>query len=130
MKKQLLACILLCWIAPFLFSQQYSVRRLPTQGKPTVPKAINSNGDVVGYFYIDNTQTFFHPFLWTKSTGTQDLGTLGGDLGKADGINDRGEVVGSAMNDTRMAGFYWSQDTGMRDLGSLTGGDTIATAIR
>ena len=92
-----------------------------------IPTGINSNGDVVGYFYLSGGG--IHAFLWTKSKGTQDLGTLGSDTALASGINDRGEVTGFSHTGTRMAAFIWSENAGMRDLGTLTGGDSFGEAI-
>ncbi|MHC4094239.1 MAG: hypothetical protein ACYSVY_28860 [Planctomycetota bacterium] len=36
----------------------------------------------------------FHAVLWTEGRGMVDLGTLGGDFGVGNDINERGEVVG------------------------------------
>jgi probable HAF family extracellular repeat protein len=121
MRKQTLICILLCCLVRLVSAQQYSVQNIPSPGKAASPGGINSRGDVVG----GNSR----PFLWTKSTGTQDLGTMGGPFGEAVRINDREEVVGSVHNGSRMAAFLWTQDAGMGDLGTLSGGDTFAESI-
>lgn len=70
------------------------------------------------------------------------LGTLGGDLSVATGINDGGEVTGrSTVADGRVHSFIWSRSAGMRDIGLLPGttevwdpainnrGDVVATAM-
>jgi len=77
--------------------------------------------------------------LWQKDGQIIDLGTLGGNDSAAFAINDRGEVVGGALNDildpfsfpglaTQSRAFLW-QDGIMQDLGPLGGPDAFATAI-
>jgi probable HAF family extracellular repeat protein len=63
--------------------------------------------------------------------GTQDLGTLGGgSWSAAYGLNNTGEVVGSAMlSNGHFEGFTWTQQTGMVSLGTLGGKDSHATAV-
>ena len=55
-------------------------------------RGINNLGQIVGDtdFVPGTPQAFF----WTSANGAQDLGTLGGDLSTAYGVNDSGEVVG------------------------------------
>ncbi len=114
-------------LVPWVAAQEYTVSNLPTLGLRTIPNAINSNGDVVGYFYLDKRA--HHAFLWTKSGGMQDLGTLGGEFSVAAGINDRGEIAGYAETETQMAAFVWTRSSGMRNLGTQSGGYTFAMAI-
>jgi probable HAF family extracellular repeat protein len=55
---------------------------------------INSNGDVVGYYFDASGH---HAFIWTASGGMQPLpGTLGGCCTLARQINDNGLIVGEA----------------------------------
>ena len=63
--------------------------------------AINSKGQIVGYFVLtDRTDPpFRHPFIWEKGGPMVDLNTLipansGLELVTADNINERGEIVG------------------------------------
>jgi probable HAF family extracellular repeat protein len=62
-----------------------------------------------------------HPFLWDPITGWQDLGTLGGTISGATGINDNGQVVGTSSlpGDATNHIFIWEQSTGMVDIGGL-----------
>ena len=56
--------------------------------------------------------------LWSKSKGLRRLGTLGGAESIANGINDKGEVVGASTNSAgAMRAFYWTASRGLVDLG-------------
>jgi len=57
-----------------------------------------------------------------------DLGTLGGTLGSAAALNNRGEVVGQSnlAGDLIFHPFLWTKSRGMQDLGTF-GGDTGTT---
>jgi probable HAF family extracellular repeat protein len=76
-----------------------------------------------------------HAFLWSPQDGMQDLGTLGAEYGYANGINDRGHVVGDSQTSSgAFHPFLWSRKCGMQDLNDLiTPGSGIelsgATAI-
>jgi probable HAF family extracellular repeat protein len=81
-----------------------------------------------------------HAAVWDEGRIT-DLGTLGGYLSVAQAINNRGQVVGLALNDipdpvsafglyvgTQMRAFLW-QGGVMQDLGTLGGPDACAALV-
>ena len=70
------------------------------------------------------------PFLWTKDRGMIDLGTLGGTIGAANALNNRGQVIGSsnlAGDQTPPHPFLWD-DGKLIDLFTETVGANPVTA--
>jgi probable HAF family extracellular repeat protein len=82
--------------------------------------AINNSGQVAGVSDLTGDKTF-HAFLWSKSTGMQDLGTVAGDVASdAIAINDKGDVVGVSLDDQFNPKAFLRQSGGvMIDLNKL-----------
>lgn len=105
-------------------------------------KAISGNGLIAGQSQIGVMDSLnpgfpeFHPALWQNGK-VIDLGTLGGNVGAAFDVNNRGQVVGATSNTvpdpfsfvgTQIRGFLW-QDGLMRDLGTLGGPEAWALFV-
>src|ERR1044072_8912569 len=67
-------------------------------------------------------------FLWHQGVMT-DLGTFGGPIADAHGINDAGLIVGSAFNAEEHERAFWWKDGVMHDMGSLGGTGSRALAV-
>ena len=85
---------------------------------------INNKGQVVGNSDLPGDTTF-HAFLWTKTTGMQDLGTISGDVASVSiGINDAGSAVGASLDASfNPRAFLWKEEV-MTDLNTLITGDS------
>lgn len=104
-------------------------RDLGTLGGPdALAYAINQRGQIAGQSYTSYTPNAgtgmptMDPFLWEKGKLT-DLGTLGGTIGNAIWLNNRGQVTGSSnvAGDQVSHGFLWEGGV-MKDLPPFTGG--------
>jgi probable HAF family extracellular repeat protein len=115
--------------------KQGQIQELPPLQGDTVGFAlgINERGQVVGASgncantVVTAVGLFVgaHAVLWDNGSATN-LGSLGGTMGKAGAINDRGEVAGfsSLPGDSSVHSFLWTRRAGMQDLGAL-GGDYL-----
>ena len=127
MKRIWLSLTLLLFVLlPSAGAQTYSITDL---GPMVKPAAINNLGQVVGTYNA-------HGFIWTESSGLQDLGTLnGGTFSQANGINDHGVVTGTtdgpgivvssfpdipnAECSNLVQPFIWTRKDGMNGLGTV-----------
>jgi len=90
---------------------------------------INNAGQVVGSVAKPGEEDSYssHAFIWEKSTGKEDLGTLGGSFSQATAINNAGQVTGVAETASgRNRAFLWSKKAGMKSLGVPDGENPAA----
>ncbi|HXG67015.1 MAG TPA: hypothetical protein VNO70_18070 [Blastocatellia bacterium] len=78
------------------------------------PMAINEHGDIVGFAGTDPNDldgNFVHAFIWTRKGGIKEIPPLplpGHVLSQANGINERGQVVGTSCDaDFDCRAFLW-----------------------
>ena len=95
----------------------------------SVAYAVNSFGHMAGQIG-ESAHSNYEAFHYEPDGGIRRLGTLGGNLSQATGLNDSGEVVGWSVTETRSTrAFRWSEEDGMVDLGTLGGDRSFASAI-
>ncbi len=121
----------LLWAPGSFAGHAYAITQLGDDPAVTfVPHAINDRGDVVGDVLTPQSTGFAtSAFLWRHGNFI-DLGNLGGgdSFATAQGINDRGEIVGRSRAPSGMRGFLWRNGK-MTDLGDLPGGDDYSDAV-
>jgi probable HAF family extracellular repeat protein len=115
----------------FIWTQAEGMQKLDAP-IGSIAYAINDSGTVVGTFAYSSLGT--HAFLWTAAGEAQDLGSLGGGVAEAYGINASGAVVGTSLtapsNSDLYPAFLWTSVGGMKRLHSLiTNEDGRAVAI-
>jgi probable HAF family extracellular repeat protein len=73
-----------------------------------------------------------HAFLWTQTTGLEDIGTMPGfENSLGEGINLKGEIVGIAHNTSwsKTKAFRWTKGTGWHDIPALGTSNSNAFGI-
>jgi probable HAF family extracellular repeat protein len=113
------------------------IRNLGTLGGPdSCAVYVNGAGEIAGNSFtnfVPNPGTGFptlDPFFWEKGKGMVDVGSLGGTLGLALGMNNNGDIAGisNLTGDMHHHPFLWSEG-GLRDLGTLGGNDGAAGSV-
>jgi|HubBroStandDraft_2_1064218.scaffolds.fasta_scaffold25564_1 probable HAF family extracellular repeat protein len=96
---------------------------------------LNQSGQAAGHSFTNSTPNSttgiptLDPFLWDRRRMI-DLGTLGGTLGVANWLNNRGQVVGQSnlAGDLTAHPFLWDRGS-LKDLGTLGGTFGVATSV-
>jgi len=90
---------------------------------------LNDADVVIGLSATGATGAEVHAISWTAEGGMKDLGTLGGTLSMAFGINAAGQIVGVSMTATAATHAALWDAAGPHDLGTLGGDSSGAGAI-
>ena len=91
------------------------------------PSALNSHGDITGYFFTGGFAQ--HAFLYSGGNYI-DLMTLGGSSSAGNALNDLGQVAGDSWiaNDAQLHAFFYANGS-MRDVGTIGGNYATAAAV-
>lgn len=92
--------------------------------------AIADDSGVAGWSNVPGGGNAIHAMYIPPEQSPVDLGTFGGSNSQANGINNRGEVVGYAENGAgERKAFVWSRSGGLRQLPTLGGAQAEANDI-
>ncbi len=130
-----LGLVLALWSASRVQGQDYGyavfeLARVDGPGSTT--RCINEQGSICGTSDIQGG-AFYRAVIWNTEGAPTELGTLGGDLSTAKGINEHGEAVGWATYEPggsfrEQRAVLW-RDGEIIDLGTLGGETSEAQAI-
>ncbi len=114
-----------------LAATTYRATELGMQEPSNAAGALNSLGQVTGYFYPSgNLAGDMHAFLYSAGSGVVDLGTLGGSSSRGYAINNSGQVVGESRTSGGAAhAFTYSAAGGMVDLGTPSNIRSMAFSV-
>src|SRR6185295_15906778 len=121
------ALLLLALVTASLQAQRINITLIVAPGTPFLATALNSNGQVAGYFF--DSESAPRAFLWSNGAA-QDLGTLGGSMSSGNTLNNAGQVAGFAFTagDGEFHAFA-SAGNNLFDLGTLGGSFSAANGI-
>ena len=86
-------------ILVFLVALQAAAAAMPeTQGKMNIPDSKEGLKIQAADIGIASASGYSYAFIWDKTTGMKNLGTLGGSHSVTYAINDMGQVAGSSTN--------------------------------
>jgi probable HAF family extracellular repeat protein len=129
MRHHVLLCAFVCLILAktSLAEVRYSVTDLGAAfaGNGSIAYGINNHGDIVGTVQFDS---YSSGFLYSNGSVTT-LATLGGGSSGVGGINDLGQIVGTAeTSDTYYRAVLYNGSAPV-DLGTLGGAESYNSAI-
>ena len=95
-------------------------------GTFNAPSAINDRGDVAGASQLSDGS--LHAYIWKRSTGMHDLGTLPGDFLSAvtccRTLNDNGQAVGISVGEYGPRAVLW-ENNAATDLNDISAGSPL-----
>src|ERR1700730_2769530 len=119
----------ICFSTAVFAQNRYQITRVPTaEGANSVALGINRKGDVVGYSFQGGD---YRAYLYSSADqSVADVGSFGGKINAACGINDAGQVTGYSQDENgNLLAFLFSngsvQDLG---LGGSSEPDALETA--
>jgi probable HAF family extracellular repeat protein len=105
-----------------------SAVNLGTLGGGSMALGINNSGQIVGWSCLADNSTY-HAFLYSGGAMTDLQTSFGPGTSGANGINDHGQIVGSASVNGNPEHAFLLSDGTVTDLGSLGGNNSYAYAI-
>lgn len=122
-------------LSAFIWTPEEGMRALPHfEVGPSTVTGINDDGVACGWSRgpppEGAAQGFPQPVRWTADGKIEHLGTLGGNQGIANGINNAGQICGmSNLEDGTPRAFLWTAAKGMEEIGTLGGNMSEANDI-
>jgi len=106
----------------------YKIELLSPSGRSATEVLINKSGSVVFTLAPEEAKFPGEAFLWDGDTTTS-LGSLGGELFVATGINDGGQIVGYGETTNRTLHSFLFTTGQLQDLGPIGPEGSVARAI-